>query len=133
AGAQQNTEALAASVASAKNAAMVRQSVTRSAISSGTVTVIAPRMPTAKARELTLARRSFGYHSANAWNEPIRHTETPRPTRARPRMSQPNERASANARRRRGPPAAARDRRGAGRSGRAARPSGTGRGERGGK
>ena len=76
---------------------MVRQSVTRSAISSGTVTVTAPRMPTAKARELIVARRSFGYHSANAWNELIRHTETPRPTRARPRMRKPNEGARANA------------------------------------
>ena len=80
-----------------------RQCHTRSSISSGTVTVMAPSIPAAKAKPLRVEILSAGYQSANAVSEAMSPAETPSPMRARATTAAPAESACAN----HAPPAAA--------------------------
>lgn len=68
---------------------MPRQSVTVSAISTGTVPATAPKPPAAICRPLAKGRRPLGSHMAKALNAPIRHAAVPNPIKARPAIRPP--------------------------------------------
>jgi hypothetical protein len=80
-----------------------RHGHTRNRSSSGTVTVIAPTMPTENAIAFMVESRSAGYQRTNAVSDDINATETPMPISARAAIAAPALSAAAN----HAPPAAA--------------------------
>ena len=74
-----------------------RQSVNRSAISTGVVATSAPTPPATMIQAASDACRSAGYHAEIAFSGAIRHTDTPSPISARATMRPVTPSASAKA------------------------------------
>ena len=102
-GTARNIARLAQTASPASTTNSVRQSITRSAISTGWVADIAPMAPTRSIQPIRVAMRSSGNHSANAVRDAMKQTATPRPISARPSNSVGKPAANANT----APPSAA--------------------------
>ncbi len=82
-GTQNQSSRLTATVAATISMKASRHDQTRSSSSSGTVTVIAPIMPTENAIAFMVESRSAGYQSTKAVSDDMRRPTTPTPISAR--------------------------------------------------
>ena len=80
-----HAELTADNMASVPN--MARQPIVLAANSTGAVAAKPPSAPAAMVQPFSVASRSSGNHSVNAFIDPIRQADTPMPISARPSVS----------------------------------------------